>query len=68
MIQLTRDHISNWDASSRKTQEGALTLIEAEVLESVGLTGTESRRQVAVRGVRLNDLVGSAFGSVTSSA
>ena len=39
----------------------ALTLIEAEVLESVGLTGAESRRQVVVRGVRLNDLVGERF-------
>jgi MOSC domain-containing protein YiiM len=39
----------------------ALTLIEAEVLESVGLTGAESRRQVVVRGVRLNDLVGKRF-------
>ena len=47
-------------------QEGAapgeaLTLIEAEVLESVGLTGAQSRRQVTVRGVRLNDLVGKRF-------
>ena len=43
----------------------ALTLIEAEVLESVGLTGAESRRQVVVRGVQLNDLVGksSSMGS-----
>src|SRR3954469_5781608 len=40
---------------------GALTLIEAEVLEEVGLTGAESRRQVVVRGVRLNDLVGKRF-------
>ena len=39
----------------------ALTLIEAEVLESVGLTGAQSRRQVVVRGVRLNDLVGKHF-------
>ena len=39
----------------------ALTLIEAEVLEEVGLTGTESRRQVVVSGVRLNDLVGKRF-------
>jgi MOSC domain-containing protein YiiM len=39
----------------------ALTLIEAEVLEEVGLTGAESRRQVVVRGVRLNDLVGRRF-------
>jgi MOSC domain-containing protein YiiM len=40
---------------------GALTLIEAEVLEDVGLTGAQSRRQVVVRGVRLNDLVGRRF-------
>jgi MOSC domain-containing protein YiiM len=39
----------------------ALTLIEAEALESVGLTGAASRRQVVVRGVRLNDLVGTRF-------
>ena len=31
------------------------------MLESVGLTGAESRRQVVVRGVRLNDLVGERF-------
>jgi MOSC domain-containing protein YiiM len=40
---------------------GALTLIEAEVLEDVGLTGAQSRRQVVVRGVRLNDLIGKRF-------
>lgn len=40
---------------------GALTLIEAEVLEVVGLSGAESRRQVVVRGVRLNELVGRHF-------
>jgi MOSC domain-containing protein YiiM len=39
----------------------ALTLIDAEALESVGLTGAASRRQVVVRGVRLNDLVGRRF-------
>lgn len=39
----------------------ALTLIEAEVLEAVGLTGAQARRQVVVRGVRLNDLVGVRF-------
>jgi MOSC domain-containing protein YiiM len=39
----------------------ALTLIEAEALEYVGLTGAQSRRQVVVRGVRLNDLVGRRF-------
>ena len=40
---------------------GALTLIEAEVLDEVGLTGPEARRQVVVSGVRLNDLVGKRF-------
>jgi MOSC domain-containing protein YiiM len=40
---------------------GAITLIEAEVLEDVGLTGPQSRRQVVVSGVRLNDLVGRRF-------
>jgi MOSC domain-containing protein YiiM len=40
---------------------GALTLIEAEVLEEVGLSGVESRRQVVTRGVRLNDLIGKRF-------
>jgi MOSC domain-containing protein YiiM len=40
---------------------GALTLIEAEVLEDVRLTGPEARRQVVVRGVRLNELVGRRF-------
>jgi MOSC domain-containing protein YiiM len=39
----------------------ALTLIEAEALEDVGLTGAESRRQVVVRGVGLNDLIGRRF-------
>jgi len=39
----------------------ALTLIEAEALEDVGLTGAQSRRQVVVRGVRVNDLVGKRF-------
>jgi MOSC domain-containing protein YiiM len=39
----------------------ALTLIEAEELEAANLTGAQSRRQVVVRGVRLNDLVGKRF-------
>src|SRR5258708_5582800 len=39
----------------------ALTLIEAEVLEDVGLSGPQSRRQVVVRGVRVNDLIGTPF-------
>jgi MOSC domain-containing protein YiiM len=39
----------------------ALTLIEAEALADVGLSGAQSRRQLVVRGVRLNDLVGRRF-------
>lgn len=39
----------------------ALTLIEAEVLEAVGLTGAAARRNLVTRGVRLNDLVGKPF-------
>jgi MOSC domain-containing protein YiiM len=46
---------------SRASPGNALTLIEAEVLEDVGLTGAESRRQVVVRGVRVNDLIGKRF-------
>jgi MOSC domain-containing protein YiiM len=48
-------------ANSGTRPGGALTLIEAEALEDVGLTGPQSRRQVVVRGVRLNDLVGKRF-------
>jgi len=40
---------------------GAITLIEAEALDDVNLGGAQSRRQVVVRGVRLNDLVGKRF-------
>ena len=39
----------------------ALTLVEAEVVEEVGLEAGETRRQVTVRGVRLNELVGKRF-------
>jgi MOSC domain-containing protein YiiM len=38
-----------------------LTLIEAEVLEAVGLSGAEARRNVVTRGIRLNELVGDRF-------
>jgi MOSC domain-containing protein YiiM len=40
---------------------GALTLVEAEAVEDVGLPPGGSRRQVTVRGIRLNDLVGKRF-------
>ena len=39
----------------------ALTLVEAEDVESVGLAPGQTRRQLTVRGVRLNDLVGKRF-------
>jgi MOSC domain-containing protein YiiM len=39
----------------------AITLVEAEVVEDVGLPPGGTRRQVTVRGVRLNDLVGKRF-------
>jgi MOSC domain-containing protein YiiM len=38
-----------------------LTLIEAEVAESVGFAPGESRRNITTRGIRLNDLVGKRF-------
>lgn len=39
----------------------ALTLVEAEEVERVGLAPGQTRRQLTVRGVRLNDLVGKRF-------
>jgi MOSC domain-containing protein YiiM len=44
----------------------ALTLVEDEIVEEVGLPRGGTRRQVTVRGVRLNELIGRRFriGSV----
>lgn len=39
----------------------ALTLVEAENVEDVGLAQGATRRNVTVRGVQLNDLVGKTF-------
>ncbi len=39
----------------------ALTLVEADVVDEVGLAPGETRRQLTVRGVKLNDLVGKRF-------
>jgi MOSC domain-containing protein YiiM len=39
----------------------ALTLVEAENVEDVRLAPGATRRQLTVRGVRLNDLVGKTF-------
>jgi hypothetical protein len=38
-----------------------LTLVEAEVVEELGLAPGETRRNVTTRGVRLNDLLGKRF-------
>jgi MOSC domain-containing protein YiiM len=38
-----------------------VTLIEAEALEDVGLSGEDSGRNVVTRGIGLNDLVGRRF-------
>jgi MOSC domain-containing protein YiiM len=38
-----------------------LTLVEAEVLEEVGLTGADARRNVVTRGVSLLSLIGKRF-------
>jgi len=40
---------------------GALTLVEAEEVERVGLLPGGTRRQVTVRGVRVSELVGRRF-------
>ena len=56
-----RGLVGDRKAEAGQRPGGALTLIEAEALEDVGLSGPESRRQVVVRGVRLNDLVGKRF-------
>ncbi len=39
----------------------ALTLVEEEVVQLVGLPPGGTRRQVTVRGVRLNELIGKRF-------
>ena len=47
------------DAGAKPGQ--ALTLVEAEQVEDVGLEPGETRRQVTVRGVDVNSLVGKRF-------
>jgi MOSC domain-containing protein YiiM len=47
------------DSGARPGQ--ALTLVEEEAVEDVGLPPGGTRRQVTVRGVSLNDLVGTRF-------
>jgi MOSC domain-containing protein YiiM len=47
---------SHWRGTGR-----ALTIVEAEALEDVGLDFADARRNVVVRGAALNDLVGRRF-------
>jgi MOSC domain-containing protein YiiM len=58
---LGKGSFSHWRGTGR-----ALTLVEAEALEDVGLSFAAARRNVVVRGVDLNALVGVRFhvGSV----
>jgi MOSC domain-containing protein YiiM len=58
---LGKGSFSHWRGTGR-----ALTLVEAEALEDVGLSFAAARRNVVVRGVDLNSLVGVRFrvGSV----
>lgn len=50
----------NFRAAGAKPGQ-ALTLVEAENVEGVGLGVGETRRNLTTRGVRLNDLVGKSF-------
>jgi MOSC domain-containing protein YiiM len=50
----------HFDAGGAKPGQ-ALTLVEAEQVEDVGLGVGETRRQITVRGMQLNDLVGKTF-------
>jgi MOSC domain-containing protein YiiM len=47
---------SHWGGTGR-----ALTIVEAEALEEIGLDYADARRNVVVRGVSLNPLVGRRF-------
>jgi MOSC domain-containing protein YiiM len=53
---LGKGSFSHWRGTGR-----ALTLVEAEALEDVGLGFAEARRNVVTRGVDLNALVGVRF-------
>jgi len=54
----------HWSPTARRGDQ--LTLVEAEVVESLGAAGLalapgETRRNVTTRGARLNDLIGRRF-------
>jgi hypothetical protein len=38
-----------------------LTLVEAEVLEAIGLSAAEARRNIVTRGIALSELIGERF-------
>jgi MOSC domain-containing protein YiiM len=52
--------LGTWSHYSDQTGSD-LTLIEAEVLEAVRLTGAQARRNLVTRGIHLNELVGQPF-------
>lgn len=52
--------VGTW--SNHPTQAGRdLTLIEAEVLAAIYLSGAHARRNIVTRGIRLNELIGRRF-------
>jgi MOSC domain-containing protein YiiM len=53
---LGKGSFSHWRGTGR-----ALTVVEAEALEDAGVGFAEARRNVVVRGIALNDLVGERF-------
>jgi MOSC domain-containing protein YiiM len=63
-VMALTNHGLDGDWRSRQNRAGQLTLIEAEVLEEVGrvlgypVPSGASRRQIVVRGVKLNELIG----------
>ena len=59
---LEGDRYAAGTAPSRRGGDGrALTLIEGEVLDELGLAPADARRNVVTRGIRLNPLMGHVF-------
>lgn len=58
---LTGDRYADPDPEYTAWDFSTITLIEAEAVESAGLNPGESRRNITVRGIALNPLVGQRF-------
>lgn len=58
---LTGDRYAAPDTEFTGWEFSTITLIEAEAVESAGLAPGESRRNITVRGISLNPLVGQRF-------